>query len=62
MQVLIATNSLHRLTFTQMKQPKEKTKAELEIERLKSKPLPNDLKAVIRSKEKDVNGAFNKGK
>jgi hypothetical protein len=43
-----------------MSQPKEKTKAQLEIERLKSKPLSDDLKAVIRKKEAYINKPINK--
>lgn len=43
-----------------MSEPKEKSKAQLEIERLKSKPLSDDIKAVIRKKEAQISKPINK--
>lgn len=48
------------LIFEQMKEVKEKTQPEKELERIKSKPMSEELKASINKKLKYVNHDFKK--
>lgn len=43
-----------------MKQSKEKTEAEKAIERLKDRPMSDEVKAAVKKKQANVNREINK--